>query len=55
MDDPVWHLNDNVLNLTADSVNDTKLTMTSGDTLTVSGSGTFNTGEKSTGSAEFRD
>ena len=47
--DPVWSLNDNLLNITADAVNDTKLTMTNGDTLTVSGSGTFNTGEKPVG------
>jgi hypothetical protein len=47
--DPVWNLNDNVLNVTADAVNDTKFAMTPVDTLTVSGSGTFNTGEKPVG------
>ena len=45
----IWDLADNELAVHADSVTDTKLTMTSGHSLTVTGSGTFNTGEKPTG------
>lgn len=45
----LWNIGDNVLNINADAVTDTKLTMASGHILTVTGSGTFNTGEKPVG------
>ncbi len=45
----LWNINDNVLNINADAITDTKLTMASGHVLTVTGSGTFNTGEKPAG------
>lgn len=45
----IWNLADNDLAIHADGVTDTKLTMTSGHNLTVTGSGTFNTGEKPSG------
>lgn len=45
----LWNIGDNVLNINADAVTDTKLTMASGYVLTVTGSGTFNTGEKPVG------
>ncbi len=45
----IWNLANNELQVYADSVIDTKLTMASGTSLTVTGSGTFNTGEKPTG------
>lgn len=44
-----WYVNDNTLLVHADSVKDTKLTMTSGDTLSVTGNGTFSAGEKPVG------
>ncbi len=46
---PLWTLNDSVVTLTADSVTDIKLTVSTGNTLTLTGSGTFNSGEKPTG------
>lgn len=46
---PIWDIGDNTVNVSGDSIVDTKLTMASGNTLTVTGSGTFNTGEKSAG------
>ncbi|MEX1049755.1 MAG: M60 family metallopeptidase [Akkermansiaceae bacterium] len=44
-----WYVNDNTLLINADSVKDTKLTLTSGATLSVTGNGTFSAGEKPTG------
>ncbi len=43
---PTWNMNDSSLTLLANISNDTKLIMAAGQTLTVKGSGTFNTGEK---------
>lgn len=45
----IWAINDNELEFTGDQTNDTKLSMTSAGTLTVTGSGTFDTGEKQNG------
>ncbi|MCF7817963.1 MAG: hypothetical protein K9M54_08780 [Kiritimatiellales bacterium] len=48
-----WDLNGNTLTFVNDTLNDTKLNVTSGQTLTVQstgGGGTFNAGEKPTGS-----
>lgn len=42
----IWTLNDNELEFVGDQLNDTKLTMSSAGTLTVTGSGTFDTGER---------
>jgi fibronectin-binding autotransporter adhesin len=45
----VWSLNDNELEFVGDQVNDTKLTLSSAGTLTITGSGTFDAGEKPNG------
>lgn len=45
----IWNINDNVLTIHADAVTDTKITLASGHVLTVTGSGTFNTGETPVG------
>ena len=42
-------MNDNTLLINADSIKDTKLVMTSGDTLSVTGNGTFSAGDKPVG------
>lgn len=46
---PTWNLNSRTLNLINDGVNDMALAMASGQTLTVTGTGTLNTGEKPVG------
>lgn len=44
-----WYVNDNTLLINADSIKDTKINMTSGDTLSVTGNGTLNAGDKPVG------